>query len=103
SEDVAYQRFEKANARWLNPFAEFMALRAANHEVAWPKFDPKIVASEHEKWFWKFLQYEFFRQWKQVKEYCATREIAIMGDMPFYVEHDSADVWNSPELFDLDA
>jgi len=103
SENAEYRKFEKSNAGWLNPFAEFMALRTVNHEVAWTKFDPKIAASENEKRFWKFLQYEFFRQWKQVKEYCANREIAIMGDMPFYVEHDSADVWNSPDLFDLDA
>src|SRR5258707_6313534 len=103
SENAGYRRFEKLNAGWLNPFAEFMALRTANGEVAWTKFDPKIAASENEKRFWKFLQYEFFRQWKEVKEHCAKQEIVIMGDMPFYVEHDSADVWNSPELFDLDA
>jgi 4-alpha-glucanotransferase len=103
SENAPYRQFAKANAAWLNPFAEFMALRTANHEVAWTKFDPTIAASENEKRFWKFLQYEFFRQWRQVKEHCAEQEIAIMGDMPFYVEHDSADVWSSPELFDLDA
>jgi 4-alpha-glucanotransferase len=102
SENAAYKKFAKQHAEWLNPFAEFMALRTANGEISWTRFDPAIRAGETEIRFFKFLQYEFFRQWALVKKECARRKISVMGDMPFYVEHDSADVWHEPELFDLD-
>ncbi len=50
----------------------------------------------------KFLQFEFFCQWNALRLYCAGRGIRIMGDVPIYVAHDSADVWANPELFRLD-
>jgi 4-alpha-glucanotransferase len=100
-ETKAYVEFGKRNAVWLEPFAEFMALCAANRVVSWTKFDPRIRADGQEIRFHKFLQYEFSRQWQALKRYCTERNILIMGDMPFYVEHDSADVWHSPQLFDL--
>jgi 4-alpha-glucanotransferase len=102
SETKAYAEFAKRNADWLEPFAQFMALRKANRGIAWTKFDPRVRANGEELRFHKFLQYEFSRQWQPLKKYCAERNILIMGDMPFYVEHDSADVWHSPQLFDLD-
>ena len=102
SETPAYITFVKRNASWLEPFAQFMSLRTANHGISWTKFDPRIRANNEEIRFHKFLQYEFFRQWQALKSYCAERNILVMGDMPFYVEHDSADVWQSPQLFDLD-
>jgi 4-alpha-glucanotransferase len=102
AETKAYREFAQKNAGWLDAFAEFMALRSANHGISWTKFDPKIHADGEEIGFHKFLQYEFFRQWHQLKIYCAERNIRVIGDMPFYVEHDSADVRHSPRLFDLD-
>ena len=101
SETSHYADFEKSNASWLDPYAEFMALCEANQSFAWTKFDSKLKPNDTVMRFHKFLQYEFFRQWAAVKAHCACRKILIMGDMPFYVEHDSADVWHSPELFDL--
>jgi 4-alpha-glucanotransferase len=97
----AFSTFEEKHS-WLNPFAEFMALREANGGISWARFDPAIRATADALRFHKFLQYEFFRQWNQLKARCAKCRVFIMGDMPFYVEHDSADVWHSPDLFDLD-
>jgi 4-alpha-glucanotransferase len=48
------------------------------------------------------MQFEFFRQWRSLKRYCNGRGIEIIGDIPIFVAHDSADVWANPELFDLD-
>jgi len=79
-----------------------MGLRAANRGLPWTQFDPKLEPDNEVVRLNKFLQYEFFRQWSAVKAQCERRNISIMGDMPFYVEHDSADVWQSPGLFDLD-
>jgi 4-alpha-glucanotransferase len=50
----------------------------------------------------KYWQFEFFRQWEDLKAYCRQRDIRLMGDIPIYVAHDSADVWARPELFCLD-
>ena len=47
----------------------------------------------------QFRQFVFFRQWKELRQYCHRRGIRIMGDLPIYVAHDSADVWSHPELF----
>ena len=51
----------------------------------------------------EFAQYLFFTQWRAVKEACRARGIRVMGDIPIFVAHDSADVWAHPELFQLRA
>ena len=45
----------------------------------------------------------FFRQWRSLHNYARKRGIRMMGDLPIYVAHDSADVWAHPDLFQLDA
>lgn len=52
--------------------------------------------------FYKFLQYEFSLQYESLKTYANGKGIKIIGDMPIYVAHDSADVWANPEAFMLD-
>ncbi len=96
-----YFEFLRKNSWWLDRYAYFMALREANQGVPWPQFDPVIQPNSKTIRFHKFVQYEFSRQWNLLRAYCKERNISIMGDMPFYVEHDSADVWSNPELFDL--
>jgi len=78
-----------------------MSLREANDEACWTNFDPRITASPDRIRYHRFVQYEFFRQWHELRNCCAKRKIAIMGDVPFYIEHDSADVWSNQSLFDL--
>ena len=50
-------------------------------------------------WFYHFIQYEFYIQWRTLKEYANQKGIKIIGDIPIYVAFDSADCWASPELF----
>ena len=97
-----YWRFEASNQWWLDSFARFVALAIANNGQAWTRWDPAKQADKTEIRFQKFMQFEFFRQWCELRQYCQTRGIRIMGDIPFYVEHNSADVWANPQLFDLD-
>ncbi|MCG8368561.1 MAG: 4-alpha-glucanotransferase, partial [Pseudanabaenales cyanobacterium] len=52
--------------------------------------------------FEKYLQFEFFRQWSNLKQYANDRGIQIVGDMPIYVAHDSVDVWGFPANFMVD-
>jgi 4-alpha-glucanotransferase len=102
SETPEFREFEKRAACWLDPFSRFMGLKAANEDRPWPQFDPQHPPEECEVRFQKFVQYEFARQWKNLKARCGALEIAIFGDTPFYLEHDCADVWSNPQYFNLD-
>jgi 4-alpha-glucanotransferase len=87
---------------WLEDFARFMTLKEANASLPWTQWthradpDPVAVAA------YKFLQWQFFRQWQALKQYCNDHSIRLIGDLPIYVAHDSADVWGHPALFALD-
>jgi 4-alpha-glucanotransferase len=48
------------------------------------------------------MQFLFFRQWASVKEYAHSQKVKIIGDIPLYVAHDSADAWGNPEIFEFD-
>lgn len=102
TETAEYRRFEEANHPWLEPFACFMALKETNGGEPWTRWKPAKEARPEEIRFQKFLQFLFFNQWQDLKQYCGSHRIRIFGDLPFYVEHDSADVWGNRELFNLD-
>ena len=51
---------------------------------------------------WKFIQYEFFNQWQEIKKYANEKNISIIGDIPIYVSQDSCDVWSNKDEFLLD-
>ncbi len=83
--------FAKAN-RELALAAEFMAGRATVGESVSDRL-----------FLWQFIQYKFIKQWGRVKKYAEKRGIKIIGDIPIYVDFDSADVWAHPEEFLLDS
>jgi 4-alpha-glucanotransferase len=101
SENKQYRGFLNHNFWWLDPFAQFMALKEANRDLPWTRFDSRNKPAADSVRYFKFVQYEFARQWGALRRYCDKRKISLMGDAPFYVEHDSADVWTHPQLFDL--
>lgn len=82
-------------------FCEYMALRAANNNLPWNEWTVTEPDSELYK-AWRFAEYAFFSQWAQIKKYANSKNISIIGDIPIYVSWDSADVWSSPESFQLD-
>ncbi|MFQ9415308.1 MAG: 4-alpha-glucanotransferase [Bifidobacterium pseudocatenulatum] len=49
--------------------------------------------------FYRFQQYEFFKQWNDLHSYANRNGIRIIGDLPIYVAFDSADTWSVPKLF----
>ncbi len=83
---------------YISKFCEFMALKGANDNKAWIDWTEEKTNSEV-LFMWKFIQYEFFSQWAEIKEYANSKGIKILGDIPIYVSHDSADVWANKELF----
>jgi len=109
-----FQAFCRDQAAWLDDFALFMAVKGAHGGVAWTEWDREVAARRPEsleKWrrekadeieATKLAQFFFFRQWGELRRYCHARHIKMMGDVPIFVAHDSADVWAHPELFQLD-
>ncbi len=86
----------------LAAFCRFMEQKALNGEkpwTAWCEAEPHSL----QMFPWQFMQFTFFRQWREIKTYANQKGIQIIGDLPFYVSFDSADVWSHPELFLLDA
>ena len=113
-ERVAFAAFCRDSAAWLDDYALFMACKVVHKGSSWADWDLGIrqrdVAALQE-WqerlsaeiaIHKFVQFEFFRQWEKLKTHCGQCGVRIMGDIPIYVAHDSADVWSHPELFRLD-
>ena len=47
-------------------------------------------------------QAQFMGRWKEVREYAKSKNVSLIGDLPIFVSHDSADVWAHRELFLLD-
>jgi len=82
-------------------FCEFMALKMANEYKVWNEWT-EFEYEEENLFAWQFIQYEFFSQWKEIKEYANSKGIKILGDIPIYVSYDSADVWANKNLFQLD-
>lgn len=92
--------FVKKN-KYIDDFCKFMALKKANNELPWngwttDKTDPDVL------FMWQFIQYKFFSQWSEIKEYANEKGIKIIGDIPIYVAYDSCDVWANKEQFLLD-
>jgi 4-alpha-glucanotransferase len=110
----AFDNFCERNAAWLEDYALFMALKDEHGGQTWTLWDARFRRHDPEALrekvhelapklnAFKYWQFEFFRQWDALKTYCRERDIRLMGDVPIYVAHDSADVWAHPELFHLD-
>ena len=109
-----YGQFCEKEADWLDDFALFMALKEAHNGAQWSEWERPLKFREAEAIakakdtyadeidFWKMLQYRFFEQWCELKNYANEREIRIIGDVPIYVAGDSVDVWTNPSQFYLD-
>lgn len=109
-----YDEFIKREAGWLEDYSLFMALKldyGGGPWVEWPteliQRDPEALAAARERLadaigYQKFIQWLFFEQWQDVKHAANAKGILIVGDVPIFVAHDSADAWANPQLFYLD-
>jgi 4-alpha-glucanotransferase len=105
--------FCEKNSFWLDDYAIFMAIKKV-YPVAWYQWDENLKrkkeldiekiypAAKEVVDFYKFLQYCFFRQWKELKSYANGKGVQIIGDIPIFVAMDSSDVWANPEFFEID-
>jgi 4-alpha-glucanotransferase len=113
-QQTEFLEFCDRKSYWLDDYALFMAFRDA-FGGNWYDWKPEIAHREpqtleiwrrrlaSEVFYHKYLQFEFFNQWNLLKNYASDRQIQIIGDIPIYVDHNSADVWANQEIFCLDA
>lgn len=110
----AFERFCENEKYWLDDYALFVCLKSEYKDLPWfewpEDFKNRNLASmskfiekyEMEIKKEKLGQYLFHKQWIDLKKYCNNSGIKLIGDMSFYVNYDSADVWSHPEYFKLD-
>lgn len=111
---AGFSRFCQEEQDWLEDYALFMALKAHFDDAPWGDWPRPLRLRDpvsldryrtdlaEERNFHRFLQYEFYRQWNQLRAYTRKKGIKLIGDIPIYVPLDSADLWHHPELFQLD-
>jgi 4-alpha-glucanotransferase len=99
---------------WLHDYALFMAIKQRRGGVSWHRwpaatarhtpaaYDRLSIELGEEIGVQKYLQWQFFRQWRSLRDYAAGRGVRLVGDMPLFVAYDSADVWSRRSIFLLD-
>jgi len=113
-ERAAFEAWRAAQASWLDDYALFMALETSSGYKTWWQWEgnlqrrvPAALDAAREQHageiaFWQFVQWQFDMQLAAVKKYANGRGVSLMGDLPIFVAHHSADVWARPDLYTLD-
>jgi len=109
-----YEAFIQENGYWLNEYCLYMAVKMENGGKSWTEWplkyrnrDKDTIAEAKKELadgigFYKFQQYEFFKQWEALHKYANENGIKIIGDIPIYVALDSSDTWAEPVLYQFD-
>lgn len=109
-----FEAFCARSRPWLDDYALFLALKWAHRGAAWTHWEPALRDREpvalarardelaDEIDFHRFLQYLFQSQWDALRAHARARGVALLGDAPIFVAHDSADVWAHRDYFRLD-
>ena len=107
--------FTHAESFWIEDFALFSAIQGKEGTSDWTQWDQELRTRQPDalvhaqKYFagemryHRFVQWQFSVQWKELRAYCTSQGIRLIGDIPLFVAHRSADVWAHPGLFKLDA
>lgn len=111
--DPAFVQFCKEKT-WLEDYTLYMAIKNENGGSAWDSWDDSLKQRQEEALkkkkeelcsemeFYAFMQFEFYREWMDLKGYANDNGIKIIGDIPIYVSFDSSDAWAHQELFQFD-
>lgn len=109
-----YLRFCEAHAGWLEDFALYAAIKEAQGFRPWTDWPAPLALRDPDalaRWaqdhradieVQRFCQFVFLRQWHALRRYANARGVHLIGDIPIFVAHDSAEVWTHPEWFYLD-
>ena len=108
------QAFREQHRSWLDDYALFRALKHKHGEAEWNAWptelrdrDPRALANAQRELadeieFCCFEQHLFDEQWTALQRYAHARDVSLVGDIPIFLAHDSADVWQHRDLFHLD-
>lgn len=108
-----FEAFKK-QAFWLEDWSLFYLFRNLHNGLPWNEWDEEyrnypeakdeLDLSEYEDdiLYIQFLQFIFYKQLDDIVLYAHSVGLEIMGDVPFYVDYDSADVWANTKDFLLD-
>ncbi len=111
--DADYETFRRVG--WLDDFALFSALKQSHNFAPWVEWEPGLVSRQPEALAQatrklsgaieveRAIQFFFDRQWRRLVGHCTELGVGLIGDLPIFVAHDSADVWSRPDLFWLAA
>lgn len=112
--DAGYRHFMEKEREWLDDAVLFAALSDRYEGRPWTEWDSPIARRDRNALdhaakelkdsieYHRFAQYIFFRQHALLRAQAKERGIGLIGDIPIFVAHDSADVWAHQELFSLD-
>jgi 4-alpha-glucanotransferase len=110
---ASFEKFCSDNTEWLDDYALFRALKDEHGGKPWTEWpreeaqrEPNALAAAQARLAeaveaQQFYQFLFFRQWFALKDKCNKHGIKLIGDIPIFVAHDSADVWTNPNQFKL--
>ncbi len=109
----AYARFQEAHRDWLPGYACYAALKAAHRNWPWTAWPAPLALREpaalrtwaeaHRPEIDRetLVQFLFFTQWAALRDHANARGVHLVGDMPIFVAHDSAEVWTHRDWFRL--
>jgi 4-alpha-glucanotransferase len=115
SDHQTFEAFCAANEAWLDDYALYAAIKRSRRERPWFEWEPDLRARDPEALArarhalreeiaeQRFQQWLFDRHWQALRDESAMLGIGLVGDLPIFVAHDSADVWAHREIFHLDA
>ncbi|MBI5467187.1 MAG: 4-alpha-glucanotransferase, partial [Candidatus Kerfeldbacteria bacterium] len=113
TEHEQWNTFRRNEAWWLADYTLYQALKDRNRQRPWWRWPrdlhTPIGARQHldarlrrQMDLHAFAQWLVAEQWQALRQYAKQRRIAIVGDLPFYVQEDSVDVWANRALFHVD-
>jgi 4-alpha-glucanotransferase len=113
-DDPHFEEFIAANRAWLDDYVLYQSLKDLHAGLPWYEWEQELVEREPSamaNWrsrlaegirYHEFVQYAFEIQWRTLRAACEEKGVMLIGDLPIFAAHDSADVWANPELFYLD-
>jgi len=114
AQHTKFKQFCIENKHWLDDYCLYKSIKGDSGYETWRDFPEDMrnrKSGSLENWYEKeahfilynkFLQFIFFKQWFSLKKYANDAGIKIIGDLPYYINYDSSDVWANQEIFKLD-
>lgn len=111
---MLFKNFKSTQQYWLEDFALYCCIKQNHEHTSWVKWPATLrdrtanalmeFANQHavDLDLHRFEQFVLYNAWHSIKQYATHKHVAMFGDIPIFVSHDSADVWVNRQLFHLD-